>query len=109
MKPTAYLVNTSRGEVVDEDAVVRALRQGWIAGAALDVFRREPPAMDHPLRSLPNAVLTPHFAWLTEGALRSMVRAAAENLLAALRGEVPRHLKNLEALPRWRERFGIPG
>ncbi len=109
MKPTAYLVNTSRGEVVDEDAVVRALREGWIAGAALDVFRREPPAMDHPLRSLTNAVLTPHFAWLTEGALRSMVRAAAENLLAALRGEVPRYLKNPEALPRWRERFGIPG
>jgi phosphoglycerate dehydrogenase-like enzyme len=108
MKPTAYLVNTSRGEVIDEEALVRALQEGWIAGAALDVFKQEPPAMEHPLRSLPNALLTPHFAWLTESTLRSMVWAATENLLAALRGETPRYLKNPEALPRWRERFSLP-
>ena len=109
MKPTAYLINTSRGELLDEGAVVRALREGWIAGAALDVFRREPPPMDHPLRSLPAALLTPHFAWRTESALRSMVWAATENLLSALGGEVPRYLKNPDSLPRWRERFSIPG
>ncbi|MFQ5914465.1 MAG: hydroxyacid dehydrogenase [Nitrospinota bacterium] len=109
MKPTAYLVNTSRGEAVDEEALVRALREGWIAGAALDVFRQEPPRMDHPLRSLSNAVLTPHFAWRTESSLRSMVWAATENLLAALRGEVPLYLKNPGALPHWRERFHLPG
>ncbi|HPT99387.1 MAG TPA: C-terminal binding protein, partial [Armatimonadota bacterium] len=62
MKPTAYLVNTTRGGVVDEAALVRALREGWIAGAALDVLEQEPPPPNHPLFALENVVITPHMA-----------------------------------------------
>ena len=65
MKPTAVLVNTSRGPIVDEDALVAAVRAGTIAGAALDVFDREPLPLDHPLRNLPNTVLTPHVGYVT--------------------------------------------
>ena len=109
MKPTAYLINTSRGALLDEEAIIRALREEWITGAALDVFCHEPLPMEHPLRFLPNALLTPHFAWRTESTLRSMVWAAAKNLLAALQGEIPRYLKNPESLPLWRERFYVSG
>ena len=62
MKPTAYLINTSRGAVVNEGALVRALREGWIAGAALDVFETEPLPPESELWTLPNAILTPHIA-----------------------------------------------
>ena len=109
MKPTAYLINTSRGALLDEEAIIRALREERITGAALDVFCHEPLPMEHPLRFLSNALLTPHFAWRTESTLRSMVWAAAENLLAALQGEIPRYLKNPESLPFWRERFSASG
>ncbi len=66
MRPTAYLINTSRGPIVEEAALVDALRQGVIAGAGLDVFDQEPLPLDHPLRSLPNAVVTPHLGYVTQ-------------------------------------------
>ncbi|MBO0708114.1 MAG: D-2-hydroxyacid dehydrogenase family protein [Candidatus Dormibacteraeota bacterium] len=66
MRPTAYLINTSRGPIVEEAALVDALRRGLIAGAGLDVFDEEPLPLDHPLRSLPNAVITPHLGYVTQ-------------------------------------------
>jgi phosphoglycerate dehydrogenase-like enzyme len=66
MKPGAYLINTARGALVDEGALLRALTEGWIAGAGLDAFAHEPLPADHPLRSVPNALLTPHLASFAE-------------------------------------------
>ena len=74
MKPSAILVNTSRGPIVDEDALVDALQDGTIAGAGLDVYDTEPLPADHPLRSAPNTVLTPHLGYVTERHLRALLR-----------------------------------
>ena len=71
MKPTAYLVNTSRGPIVDEAALVDVLDKGGIAGAGLDVFDREPLPLDHPLRRLENTVITPHVGYVDVGAPRT--------------------------------------
>ncbi|WP_324715815.1 phosphoglycerate dehydrogenase [Carboxydochorda subterranea] len=98
MKRTAYLVNTARGGLVDEAALARALQEGWIAGAALDVFEKEPPASS-PLLGLPNVVVTPHIGAHTVEAVGEMSRMAARNLLALLvEGRVPEGLVNPEAL-----------
>jgi len=93
MKPTAYLINTARGAVVDEQAVIRALQEGWIAGAALDVFEQEP---DVPLalRELENVVLVPHVGSASVATRTRMAVMAAENLMAVLRGEQPSHVVN---------------
>jgi glyoxylate reductase len=97
MKPTAHLVNTARGPVVDEAALARALREGWIAGAGIDVFEREPEV--HPdLLACANAVLAPHLGSATVGARAGMSRVAARNLIDALEGRRPAHLVNPEAL-----------
>jgi phosphoglycerate dehydrogenase-like enzyme len=80
MKPTAFLVNTSRGPIVDEAALVAALHDGTIAGAALDVFDVEPLPEDHPLRTAPNAVLTPHVGYVTEENYRVFYAEAAEDI-----------------------------
>jgi glyoxylate reductase len=88
MKPTATLVNTARGPVVDEDALYRALREGWIHSAALDVFATEPLARpDHPLLSLPNCVVTPHMAAASTATRARMVDVAVDNILAVLEGQ----------------------
>ncbi|MBI3078446.1 MAG: phosphoglycerate dehydrogenase [Deltaproteobacteria bacterium] len=105
MKPTAVIVNTARGEAIDEEALVRALREGWVAGAALDVFKQEPIRPDHPLLKLDNVILTPHVAGWAAEAIRSIWDAALENCLRGVRGEPPLYLKNPEVLPRWRERL----
>jgi len=86
MKRTAYLVNTSRGPIVDEAALVRALRDGTIAGAGLDVFEPEPLPADHPFRSLPNIVVTPHLGYVTEETYRVFYGHALEDVQAFLRG-----------------------
>ena len=86
MKPTAFLINTSRGEVVDQDALVSALREGAIAGAGLDVTTPEPLPPDHPLMSMANVVLAPHIGSATRATRRSMAMLAAENAIAACKG-----------------------
>jgi len=96
MKPTAYLINTARGPVVDEPALVAALKAGRIAGAGLDVYERE-PAMAEGLADCRNAVLLPHLGSATVGTRSAMARIAAENLAAALRGERPPNLVNPDA------------
>lgn len=99
MKATSFLVNTARGGVVDEAALARALHEGWIAGAACDVFEREPPE-GSPLLSAPNLLLSPHMASHTREAIARASRVAAENVLAVLRGQRPPDAVNPEALDR---------
>ena len=89
MKPTAYLINTARGGVIDESHLIEALRANRIAGAGLDVQEREPPAKDSALRKLPNVVLTAHTAGIDTQALADMALLAAETVLRRLRGDWP--------------------
>ena len=89
MKPTARLVNVARGRIVDEDALVRVLRERVIAGAGIDVFGQEPLQPDNPLLHLDNVVTTPHTAGVTRGTSRRRSRACVENALRVLRGEEP--------------------
>ena len=93
MKRSAYLVNTSRGPLVDEAALIRALREGTIAGAGLDVFDTEPLPKDHPFRSLPNTVIAPHLGYVTEETYRIFYGQALEDVQAYLRGEPVRVLR----------------
>jgi phosphoglycerate dehydrogenase-like enzyme len=86
MKATAYLINTSRGPIVDEAALVEALRGRWIAGAGLDVFDEEPVPADSPLRTLPNVLGTPHLGYVTEGGYRVYYGEAADDVRAFLSG-----------------------
>ncbi|MBI4280098.1 MAG: D-2-hydroxyacid dehydrogenase family protein [Armatimonadetes bacterium] len=87
MKPTACLINTSRGPIVDEAALVDALRRGIVAGAALDVFDEEPLPPDHPFRRLPNMVVTPHVGYVTAENYRLFYGQAVEDIQAFLRGD----------------------
>lgn len=91
MKPDALLINTARGAVVDEEALIRALRRGEIGGACLDVFEDEPLAEDHPLRDLRNVILTPHTAGYPDGPRYHRKRYAffAENIEKVMRDETP--------------------
>jgi D-3-phosphoglycerate dehydrogenase/(S)-sulfolactate dehydrogenase len=100
MKPTAYLVNTARGPLVDESALVEALQRGRLGGAALDVFHTEPLPMASPLRTAPRLVLTPHMAGTTAQSAAAMMHMAVENAVRVLRGERPLSCVNPEALDR---------
>jgi D-3-phosphoglycerate dehydrogenase len=94
MKRTAYLINTSRGALVDEDALRRALDAGWIAGAALDVLVHEPPSADEALVRLDSVIATPHAGFYSETAIAELASKAARNVATALRGEVPATILN---------------
>jgi len=100
MKPTAVIVNTSRGGLINTDHLVAAIREGRIAGAALDVLETEPLAMDHPIRTLPRVLLTPHAAWYSAQSEPELRRRAARIAAQGLRGERPASLLNPEALGR---------
>jgi D-3-phosphoglycerate dehydrogenase len=105
MRDGAHLVNTARGGLVDEAALVAALRSGRLAGAALDVFASEPLAIDHPLRTSENVILTPHTVGTSRASQRAICQAAVDCCLAALRGEVPPYVVNPDAIPAWRKRW----
>ncbi|RKR91108.1 lactate dehydrogenase-like 2-hydroxyacid dehydrogenase [Micromonospora pisi] len=92
MRPDAYLVNTSRGPIIDEAALLTAVREGWIGGAGLDVFDVEPLPADHPLRTAPNTVLTPHLGYVTRETYRVFYGDAVEDIDAFLAGSPVRVL-----------------
>jgi D-3-phosphoglycerate dehydrogenase len=94
MKSSAYIVNCARGGIIDEDALYRALKEKWIAGAALDVFAQEPPRKDLPLFELDNLIVTPHAAAMTEESLERMSVEIAQGVLKILAGEIPHNLVN---------------
>lgn len=98
MKKTAYLINNSRGAVIDEKALYRALKEGWIAGAGLDVFEREPTPLDNPLLRLANVVAAPHMSSSSHETRSRMAKMVAENLIAFFEGTIPPNLVNREVL-----------
>jgi len=100
MKPTAILINTARGPVVDEPALVRALTEGWIAAAGLDVLEQEPPDPNNPLFKLENVVITPHIAGQSDEDLDRSWRLATDSALAMARGHWPRSYVNRSVKPR---------
>ncbi|MEX2287830.1 MAG: NAD(P)-dependent oxidoreductase [Planctomycetaceae bacterium] len=100
MKRTAYLVNVARGELIDQAALVKALQERRIAGAALDVYEVEPPPLDDPLLTLDNVILTPHWSCSTIDVWQATGRAIADGMLRAAQGEVPANVVNPEVLER---------
>jgi D-3-phosphoglycerate dehydrogenase len=91
MKPTAILVNTARGAIVNAEGLARACREGWIAGAGIDVFEKEPPEQSFVLRGIPNIILTPHLAWYSEDAGWSIREKILEDIRRFLDGRPPRY------------------
>ena len=100
MRPDAFFINTARGPIVQQQALVHALKEGWIAGAALDVFESEPLPPDSPLNTCDNLTMTPHVAGLTIEAREKLALSAANQILQVLRGERPPHLVNSEVWGR---------
>ncbi len=108
MKPTAYLVNTARGAGVDEVALYKALKEGVIAGAALDAFVQEPLPVNSPLREFvgsDNVILTPHIIGHTHDVMASLPVAALENIRRVLRNEPPLYTKNPQVIDQWKARL----
>jgi glycerate dehydrogenase len=93
MKRSAFLINTGRGPLIDEQALANALAAGQIAGAGLDVLAQEPPSADHPLLKVPNCFITPHFAWATRAARARLMHEVVGNVAAYL-GDNPRNVVN---------------
>jgi D-3-phosphoglycerate dehydrogenase / 2-oxoglutarate reductase len=106
MKRSAYLINTSRGALIDETALARALNEGEIAGAALDVVSREPPPQDLPVLGAPNLIVTPHAAFYSDASIREVQTRAATNVATVLAGDVPEHVVNPAVLSRRRRPGG---
>ena len=92
MKSSAYLINTSRAAIIDEQAIIQALHENWIAGAGLDVFDLEPLPQDHPFRTMPNVLATPHLGYVTEKNYTTYYEEAVEDIQAYLDGRVIRSL-----------------
>jgi glyoxylate reductase len=98
MKKTAYLINNSRGPVVDEKALYNALKKGRIAGAGIDVFEQEPTAADNPLLTLDNVVVAPHVSSASHETRSKMAKMVSDNLVAFFEGRRPPNLVNPEVL-----------
>ncbi|QND37509.1 NAD(P)-binding domain-containing protein (plasmid) [Rhizobium leguminosarum bv. viciae] len=105
MKPAAVLVNVSRGPVIDDAALIEALRDGRIGGAALDVFATQPLPLDHPYFGFDNVIVTPHLAGLTEESMMRMGTGAASEALRVIKGDLPVNLRNPEVVEHYRRRF----
>ncbi|PBB83109.1 dehydrogenase [Mesorhizobium sp. WSM3879] len=108
MKPNALLINVSRGPVVDDEALIEALRSGRIGGAALDVFATQPLPPSHPYFSFDNVIITPHMAGITEESMMRMGVGAANEALLVLADKLPVNLRNPEVIERYRRRFPAP-
>ncbi|MEI7437815.1 MAG: C-terminal binding protein, partial [bacterium] len=100
MKPTACLINTARGPMVDSEALAEVLKAGKIAGAAIDVYDVEPPPLSYPLFGLQNAILTPHIAWASEESGQDIRRLILEDILAFASGKTAKHVVNKELLKK---------
>jgi len=98
MKKTAYLINNSRGPVVDEKALYKALKEGWIAGAGLDVFEQEPTSLDNPMLKLDNVVVAPHISSASIETRAEMAKMVADNLVAFFEGRKPPNLINPDVM-----------
>ena len=100
MKKTAYLINTARGPIVDEKALIEALQAGEIAGAGLDVFEEEPTPLDNPLLQMDNVVVAPHSIAWTEECIRDNSLHSVRNVMSVYKGEIPAHLANPQVVDR---------
>lgn len=102
LKEDAFIVNTARGPIINQKALIKALKEGWISGAALDVFTEEPPKPDNPLLRMENVVVTPHFASCTIEAYQNETYTAAKDVLKVLKGKKldPKHVANPEVLSK---------
>ena len=98
MKPTAFLVNTARGEIIDEEALYEVLKEKKIAGAGLDVFKEEPPEEDNKLLTLPNVILTPHSGALTKECTLRVAKRAVSGIIDYIEGRTPEYVYNKEVL-----------
>jgi phosphoglycerate dehydrogenase-like enzyme len=105
MKPDAVLVNTARGAIIDEQALVQIAHERPGLRIALDTFTDEPLAVGNPLRSLPNAILTPHAIGHTQESLAALAPTAIENVTRVMRGELPLHVRNPDVIPEWTRRW----
>ncbi len=108
MKPTAYFVNVARGPIVDEAALIEALRERRIAGAALDVFEQEPIAPDNPLLARDDVILTPHSLCWTDECFHNMAATGLKSIVDALEGRVPEFVVDRTVLDHPRVRGGRP-
>jgi D-3-phosphoglycerate dehydrogenase len=106
MKSTAYLINTARGGLIDESALYTALSEGYIAGAGLDVMELEPPSVDNPLFQLDNVIFTAHSAHYSDASALALRRRPVEEVVRALRGELPHNLVNPEVKDLFLEKWG---
>ena len=104
MKPTAYLVNTARGAVVDEQALIEALKEKRIAGAALDVIETNLHSA-HPLLEMDHVIITPHVAGRSFWSSSHMTRIAIDSCIKMLRGIVPKNVLNPEVIPKWQKKL----
>ncbi|MDM8548813.1 C-terminal binding protein [Desulfobacterales bacterium HSG2] len=109
MKPTCYLINTARGEIVNQPALVKALQEGLLAGAGLDVTTDDPMSGDNPLLSMPNVILTGHSGWYSATSDSKFWHRAMTQVVLALRGEWPIYAVNPDVQEKWLEKWGKIG